>query len=161
MRSRRGKAFSEEDDGFAVESQDAFIGIYKNAASGIYFATFRVAVISLVVGGIGVMDIMLCTVTKRTKKIDIRKALGATEFSIFSQFLIEAVILTAIGGVIGLVIGEGMSYLTITFSPLPAYIPIWAVALGLIILAGIGIIFGLYPAWKASTLDPIEALRWE
>jgi putative ABC transport system permease protein len=107
------------------------------------------------------MNIMLVSVTERTKEIGIRKAVGATRLNILSQFLIEAVTLTAIGGIAGLVVGEAASLLMNKYSPLPAYVPLWAIGVGLGISAAVGIIFGLWPAWKAARLDPIEALRWE
>ena len=111
MRNRRGKTFSDADDGFAVESQDTFIGIYQNATSGIYFATFGVAAISLVVGGIVVMNIMLVSVTERTKEIGLRKAVGAKQLDILQQFLIESVLVTIIGGAFGVFTGYGLAYL--------------------------------------------------
>ncbi|MEJ7712759.1 MAG: FtsX-like permease family protein [Pyrinomonadaceae bacterium] len=107
------------------------------------------------------MNIMLVSVTERTKEIGIRKAVGATRANILWQFLIEAVVLTAVGGVAGLLVGELASFLVNRYSPLPAYVPLWAIAVGLGISAGVGIIFGLWPAWKAARLDPIEALRYE
>jgi putative ABC transport system permease protein len=104
---------------------------------------------------------MLVSVTERTKEIGIRKAVGATRGNILSQFLIEAVVLTAIGGIIGLVIGEVASLLMNKYSPLPAFVPLWAIVVGIGISGAVGLIFGLWPAWKAARLDPIEALRWE
>lgn len=160
LRRRRGVGFGEKDN-FGISSQDALLDIYNQLTGATYLVLTAISAVALMIGGIGVMNIMLVSVTERTKEIGIRKAVGATRFNILSQFLIEAMILTAIGGVIGLIIGEGLSYLINTFSPLPAYIPIWAVLLGLAVSAGIGIIFGLYPAWKASKLNPIDALRWE
>jgi len=117
--------------------------------------------VALMIGGIGVMNIMLVSVTERTKEIGLRKAVGATRTNILSQFLIEAVVLTAIGGLIGLAIGELFSFLTNRYSPLPAYVPPWAIAVGIGISGAVGIVFGLWPAWKAARLDPIESLRWE
>jgi putative ABC transport system permease protein len=107
------------------------------------------------------MNIMLVSVTERTKEIGVRKAVGATKFNILSQFLIEAVVLTAIGGLAGLAVGEMLSLLMNKFSPLPAYVPLWAIGVGIGISASVGIIFGLWPAWKAARLNPIDALRWE
>ncbi len=104
---------------------------------------------------------MLVSVTERTKEIGIRKAVGAPRSSILAQFLIEAAILTAIGGAIGIAIGEVLSMLINAYSPLPAYIPIWAIFVGLFASAGVGIVFGVFPAMKAARLDPIEALRYE
>jgi putative ABC transport system permease protein len=107
------------------------------------------------------MNIMLVSVTERTKEIGVRKAVGATKFNILSQFLIEAVVLTAIGGLAGLVVGEIASLLMNRYSPLPAYVPLWAIGVGVGISAAVGIVFGLWPAWKAARLNPIDALRWE
>jgi putative ABC transport system permease protein len=120
-----------------------------------------VSAVALMIGGIGVMNIMLVSVTERTKEIGVRKAVGATRFNILSQFLIEAVVLTAIGGLLGLFVGEVISLIVNKYSPLPAFVPWWAIAVGIGVSAGVGIIFGLWPAWKAARLDPIEALRWE
>jgi putative ABC transport system permease protein len=107
------------------------------------------------------MNIMLVSVTERTKEIGVRKAVGATRGNILWQFLIEASVLTAIGGAAGLAVGEAASLLMNRYSPLPAHVPLWAIAVGLGISAGVGLVFGLWPAWKAARLDPIEALRYE
>lgn len=160
LRRRRGVGFGEKDT-FGVSSQDGLLDIYNQLTGATYLVLTAISAVALMIGGIGVMNIMLVSVTERTKEIGIRKAVGANRFNILSQFLIESVVLTGIGGLIGLVIGEGLSILINTYSPLPAYIPFWAVMLGIFVSAGIGIVFGLYPAWKAARLDPIEALRWE
>jgi len=148
-------------DNFGVSSQDALLDIYNQLTSATYLVLTAISAVALMIGGIGVMNIMLVSVTERTKEIGIRKAVGAARLSILSQFLIEAMVLTGIGGVIGLLLGEGLSLLINTYSPLPAFIPVWAILLGLFVSAAVGIVFGLYPAWKASNLDPIEALRFE
>lgn len=158
---RRRQVPLGKPDSFGISSQDALLDIYNQLTSATYLVLTAISAVALMIGGIGVMNIMLVSVTERTKEIGIRKAVGATRISILSQFLIEAVILTGIGGILGLIIGEAMSLLINTFSPLPAYIPVWAVILGLLVSAGVGIIFGLYPAWKASKLNPIDALRYE
>jgi putative ABC transport system permease protein len=158
---RRRQVPVGEPDNFGISSQDALLDIYNQLTSATYLVLTAISAVALMIGGIGVMNIMLVSVTERTKEIGIRKAVGATKLSIMSQFLIEAVILTGIGGILGLIIGEGMSFLINTFSPLPAFIPIWAVILGLVVSVGVGIVFGLYPAWKASKLNPIDALRYE
>ncbi|NNE98976.1 MAG: FtsX-like permease family protein [Pyrinomonadaceae bacterium] len=150
-----------EPNNFGISSQDALLDIYNQLTSATYLVLTAISAVALMIGGIGVMNIMLVSVTERTKEIGIRKAVGATKISIMSQFLIEAVILTGIGGIIGLIVGEAMSLLINTYSPLPAYIPLWAIVVGLVVSAGVGIIFGLYPAWKASNLNPIDALRHE
>lgn len=160
LRRRRQVPIGSPDN-FGVSSQDALLDIYNQLTSATYLVLTAISAVALMIGGIGVMNIMLVSVTERTKEIGIRKAVGATRVSILSQFLIEAMVLTGIGGLIGLGMGEGLSILINTYSPLPAYIPVWAILLGLFVSAGIGIVFGLYPAWKASSLDPIEALRFE
>ena len=131
LRRRRQVGFGEKNN-FGISSQDALLDIYNQLTGATYLVLTAISAVALMIGGIGVMNIMLVSVTERTKEIGIRKAVGATKFNILSQFLIEAVILTGIGGLIGLIIGEGLSYLINTFSPLPAYIPIWAVFLGLV-----------------------------
>ena len=148
-------------DTFGISSQDALLDIYNQLTGATFLVLTAVSGVALMIGGIGVMNIMLVSVTERTREIGVRKAVGATRMNILSQFLIEAVVLTAIGGLIGLGIGELASYLMNKYSPLPAYVPAWAVIVGIGISAGVGIVFGLWPAWKAARLDPIESLRWE
>ena len=160
LRRRRGVKPGEKDN-FGVSSQDSLLDIYNQLTGATYLVLTAVSAVALMIGGIGVMNIMLVSVTERTKEIGVRKAVGATRFNILSQFLIEAVVLTAIGGVMGLAVGEIASLLMNKFSPLPAYVPIWAIFVGIGVSAAVGIIFGMWPAWKASRLDPIEALRYE
>ncbi len=161
MRNRRGKTFKDEDDGFALESQDVFLNLYGSATSNIYIVTIGVAAISLVVGGIVVMNIMLVSVTERTKEIGIRKAVGARRIDILRQFLIEAVTVTAIGGAIGVVTGFGLAYLLSFLMGFPLLLSINSAVLGVGVSSIVGIISGLWPAWRAARLDPIEALRAE
>jgi putative ABC transport system permease protein len=146
---------------FGISSQDALLDIYNQLTGATALVLTSISFVALMIGGIGVMNIMLVSVTERTKEIGIRKAVGATRVNILSQFLIEAVVLTAVGGVAGLAVGELASLLINKYSPLPAYVPLWAIAVGVGISAAVGIVFGLWPAWKAARLDPIEALRWE
>ena len=146
---------------FGISSQDALLDVYNQLTGATFLVLTAISAVALMIGGIGVMNIMLVSVTERTKEIGVRKAVGATRFNILSQFLIEAVVLTAIGGLAGLAVGEGASVLMNKYSPLPAYVPLWAIGVGIGISAGVGIVFGLWPAWKAARLDPIEALRWE
>src|SRR3989454_3679695 len=145
---------------FGISSQDALLDIYNQLTGATALVLTAISFVALMIGGIGVMNIMLVSVTERTKEIGIRKAVGATRFNILSQFLIEAVVLTAIGGLAGLVIGEGASFLMNKYSPLPAYVPLWAIGVGIGISAAVGIGFGLWPAWKAAALGPLGALRW-
>ena len=161
MRNLRKKTFSDTDDGFSVESQDAFIGIYKNATSGIYFATIGVALISLVVGGIVVMNIMLVSVTERTKEIGLRKAVGARQTDILLQFLIEAITVTMVGGTIGVVTGYGLAYILSVVLGFPLLISPQSGFLGVTVSFVVGLISGIYPAWRASKLSPIDAMRNE
>jgi putative ABC transport system permease protein len=160
LRRRRQIPIGEPDN-FGMSSQDALLDIYNQLTGATYLVLTAISAVALMIGGIGVMNIMLVSVTERTKEIGIRKAVGAPKVTILSQFLIEAIVLTGIGGIIGLIIGEVFSLLINKYSPLPAYIPIWAILLGLVVSAGVGVIFGLYPAWKAANLDPIDALRYE
>lgn len=159
MRNRRKKTFSDTDDGFSIDSQDAFIGIYQNATSGIYFATFGVAIVSLVVGGIVVMNIMLVSVTERTKEIGLRKAVGARQKDVLLQFLIEAITVTMVGGAIGVITGYGLAYILSIVLGFPLIISPQSAVLGVTVSFIVGIISGLYPAYRASKLSPIDAMR--
>jgi putative ABC transport system permease protein len=150
-----------EPSNFGISSQDALMVIYNQLTGATALVLTAISFVALMIGGIGVMNIMLVSVTERTKEIGLRKAVGATRFNILSQFLIEAVWLTAIGGLLGLAIGEAGSLLINKYSPLPAYVPPWAIGMGVGISAAVGIVFGLWPAWKAARLDPIESLRYE
>lgn len=160
LRTRRGVKPGEKEN-FGISSQDALLDIYNQLTGATYLVLTAISAVALMIGGIGVMNIMLVSVTERTKEIGIRKAVGATRSSILAQFLTEAVVLTAIGGTVGVVIGEILSLLINAYSPLPAFIPIWAIILGVFVSAGVGVIFGVFPAMKAANLDPIEALRFE
>src|SRR5258705_236813 len=162
MRNRRGGLFNqEEDQGFALETQDVFLDLYGKATANIYLVTIGVAAISLVVGGIVVMNIMLVSVTERTKEIGIRKAIGARRKDILTQFLIEAVMVTALGGAIGVLTGFGLAYLIAALIGFPLLISVASAVLGVGASSVVGIISGLWPAWRAARLDPIEALRSE
>ena len=161
MRNRRGKTFLDEDDGFALETQEVFLNLYSAATSNIYLVTIGVAAISLVVGGIVVMNIMLVSVTERTKEIGIRKAVGARRKDILTQFLIEAVMVTAIGGAFGVLTGFGTAWLIALAIGFPLLFSIWSAVLGVGVSSIVGVVSGLWPAWRAARLDPIEALRAE
>jgi putative ABC transport system permease protein len=162
MRNRRGRIFTEgEDEGFSVESSDVFIDLYGKATSNIYIVTYLVAGVSLFVGGIVVLNIMLVSVTERTKEIGIRKALGARRKDILTQFLIESVTVTAVGGAIGVLTGFGLAYIISALIGFPLLISIASVFLGVGMSSVVGIVSGLWPAWRAARLHPIEALRAE
>ena len=158
---RRRRIPPGEPNNFGISSQDSLLDVYNQLTGATALVLTSISFVALMIGGIGVMNIMLVSVTERTKEIGVRKAVGATKLNILSQFLIEAVVLTAIGGLAGLGIGEVASYFINKYSPLPAYVPLWAIGLGVGISAAVGIVFGLWPAWKAARLNPIDALRWE
>jgi putative ABC transport system permease protein len=162
MLNRRGGVFSQDDDeGFSLETQDVFLDLYGKATSNIKLVTVGVALVSLLVGGIVVMNIMLVSVTERTKEIGIRKAIGARQKDILTQFLIEAVVVTAVGGAAGVLTGFGLAYLIAALIGFPLLFSILSAALGVGMSSLVGIIAGLWPAWRAARLDPIEALRAE
>jgi putative ABC transport system permease protein len=158
---RRRQLAQGVPDNFGISSQDALLDIYNQLTGATYLVLTAISAVALMIGGIGVMNIMLVSVTERTKEIGLRKAVGATRSNILSQFLIEAVVLTGIGGLLGLAVGELASILMNKYSPLPAFVPAWAIVVGVGVSAAVGIVFGLWPAWKAARLDPIESLRYE
>jgi len=152
---------SNKPNNFVVFSDDAFISLYNTITGGIFALMFLISSISLIVGGIGVMNIMLVAVTERTREIGVRKALGAPRRAILLQFLIEAVILTAVGGLVGIALGAGVATTVRAVSGLPTYVSAISVIAGVVVSTGVGIFCGLYPAMRASRLDPVEALRYE
>ena len=159
MRNRRGKTFG--DEGFTLETSDVFIDLYGKATSNIYIVTYLVAGVSLFVGGIVVMNIMLVSVTERTKEIGIRKAIGARRKDILTQFLIEAITVAAVGGAIGVLTGFGLAYVISFLIGFPLLVSVASVVLGVGMSSVVGVISGLWPAWRAARLHPIEALRAE
>ncbi len=160
MRNRLHRMYHDED-GFALETAETFLQIWSQTTGSIFLVMIAVVSISLVVGGIVIMNIMLVSVTERTREIGVRRALGARQADIMGQFLAEAATLSAMGGVIGILIGVGIAYIVAWLSPLPAAIKLWSVMLAFVAAAAIGIFFGIYPARNAARLDPVVALRAE
>ena len=150
-----------DDNDFELETNDEMIETFSGFTGGIKLFALSVSIIALVVAGIGIMNIMLVSVTERIKEIGIRKAIGATKQDILTQFLMEAVFLSEFGGIVGIIMGISAGNLVSFIFKIPAVIPIdWAI-IGLAVCSLIGIGFGIYPAWKAAQLDPIESLRFE
>jgi putative ABC transport system permease protein len=150
-----------EDDDFGMYTSDTLMDFWKNFSRGIFAILIGVVSLSLVVGGIVIMNIMLMSVTERTHEIGVRKALGAKSADIRRQFLVEAIVLASIGGLCGVAAGWGLASLVSLASPLPARVSLWSVTLALALGAGVGVLFGVYPASRAAQLDPIAALRAE
>jgi putative ABC transport system permease protein len=160
MRIRHGLKLDEPND-FDLLTQDAFLKLWDQISQGTFFALIVISSIALMVGGIGVMAIMSISVTERTREIGVRKALGARRAEILFQFLMEAAFLTSVGGLIGIVLGAGIGWTVHLVSGFPISLPWWSFAIGIGFSASVGLFFGMYPAFKASRLDPIEALRYE
>jgi len=150
-----------ERDNFGIFTSDTFLNLYKQATSGIFAVLVGVVALSLVVGGIVIMNIMLMVVSERTREIGLRKALGARRADILSQVLTESVVLSIFGGMVGIALGFLAALGIAAVTPLPAQLEPWSVVLGIGITAGVGLFFGMYPASRAAALDPIEALRRE
>jgi putative ABC transport system permease protein len=158
LRVRRQVPFAANDN-FGLQTSESILDNFRSITGGLAIAMVAISSVGLMVGGIGVMNIMLVSVTERTREIGVRKAIGARKSDIMWQFLIEAATLTGLGGIVGLSVGWGLTLLLRLL--LPSYVPIWAPIGGLLASVGIGLIFGLWPAWKAARLDPIESLRYE
>ena len=160
LRQLRGLKPGEEDD-FALMTQDQLVDVWGQLTGVLFIVMVGLSSIGLLVGGVGVIGIMMISVTERTREIGLRKSLGARQRDIMWQFLVEASTLTVMGGSAGMLIGGGIVWALNTFSPVPATTPLWAIiaALGASAMTGIG--FGLYPASRASRLEPVDALRYE
>ena len=160
MRIRHGLRLDKPND-FELLTQDQFLQLWDRISQATFFALIVISSIALMVGGIGVMAIMSISVTERTREIGVRKALGARRAEILFQFLLEAAFLTSLGGLLGILFGSGIGWAVHAISGFPISLPWWSFAIGLGFSASVGIFFGMWPAFKASRLDPIEALRYE
>ena len=153
---------NDKKDDFEIMTSDTFLDLWKQISSGIFIVMMAVGSVALLVGGIGVMNIMLVSVTERTREIGVRKAIGARRSNILTQFLLEAVTLAVVGGATGVVLGSSfVMLLRLAIPSFPASVSIVLIALGVSVAGMIGIFFGVYPAWKAARLNPVEALRYE
>ncbi|HEX5633951.1 MAG TPA: FtsX-like permease family protein, partial [Gemmatimonadales bacterium] len=160
LRGKRGLKPLQENN-FAVVSQDKILDTFNSITAGFFAVMVALSGVGLMVGGVGVVAIMMISVTERTREIGVRKALGATKREIMFQFLVEAATLTLLGGAIGMALGTMISLAIKAFSPIPASVPLWSVGVALAASTVTGVLFGLYPAFRAARLDPVEALRFE
>lgn len=151
----------DEEDDFSINEQSVFTSMYQSLTGGLWAAAIGIAAISLIVGGIGIMNILLVSVTERTREIGIRKAIGARRRDILWQFLIESLTITAVGGAIGFGLGLGLGKLVSAVTLLPSSLALWMVYIGIGFVTAVGLLFGIYPASKAARLNPIDALSYE
>jgi ABC-type transport system, involved in lipoprotein release, permease component len=160
LRSWRKRSYNQPDD-FSFVTSDTFIDFYKKATTGIYFAMIAVSSIALLVGGIVIMNIMFVTVSERTKEIGIRMAIGARRRDILVQFLVESSVISAVGGVIGILLGYAIARIVSAATSIPSSIQPISVIAAIFMSWTVGLFFGIYPANRAAKLDPVEALRSE
>jgi putative ABC transport system permease protein len=160
LRRTRGLRPRDPND-FAIVTQAGLLSLWEQVTGGFFVVIVAIASVALLVGGVGVMNIMLVSVTERTREIGVRKAIGATRRQILIQFLAEAMVLTGVGGVIGILLGAAIGKLVELVSPLPSFVPVWTYIVAFSVSVGVGLFFGIWPAARAARLDPVEALRYE
>jgi putative ABC transport system permease protein len=159
LRTRRGLTASDSNN-FAVVRQEQVVNAFNRFSGAIFAVMIALSSVALMVGGVGVIAIMMIAVTERTREIGIRKAVGATRREILWQFLFEAVTVTVVGGIIGMAIGGGAAYVIAALTPVPASVPLSAILAALTMATVAGVLFGIWPAWRAARLDPVVALRY-
>jgi len=152
---------ADQENDFGITSQENLLQIYKQVTQGFYLVMVLISSIGLMVGGIGVMNMMLVSVRERTREIGLRMAVGCRRRDLLGQFLIEASVLTGVGGIAGIIVGQLLAFVASKIFPIPSAVSLPWILIAVAVSASIGLFFGMFPAWRASRLDPVEALRYE